>query len=63
MSQLLYLNSDKFAAPKAGQPSILVVWGQYHKPGYKYLPFYSKLQAKYGDKVSLSPIIFPLLFP
>jgi len=35
----------------SGDIVVLVVWGQYHKPGYKFLPFYSQLQAKYGKSV------------
>lgn len=34
-----------------GDVVVLVLWGQYHKPGYKFLPFYSQLQAKYGKAV------------
>lgn len=37
--------------PKAGQPYVVIFWGQYHKPGYPFLPLYNKLAKKYGDKV------------
>jgi len=53
MGKLEYLNLDDYAKPKPGQVRVVVVWGQYHKPGYKFLPLYSQLQAKYGDKVSV----------
>merc|ERR1740117_2003819 len=51
MGKLEYLNLSDHPKPKAGQVRVVVVWGQYHKPGYKFLPLYSQLQAKYGDKV------------
>lgn len=35
----------------SGDILVLVLWGQYHKPGYKFLPFYTQLQAKYGKSV------------
>lgn len=37
----------------SGDVVVLVLWGQYHKPGYKFLPFYSQLQAKYGKAVKV----------
>lgn len=43
-------------APKEGQIVVVLFWGQYHKPGYAFLPLYSKLQAKYGDKVCVMGI-------
>lgn len=36
-----------------GDVRVYVVWGQYHKPGYKFLPMYTRLQAKYGKKVNV----------
>lgn len=41
------------AKPEAGKVTVLFMWGQYHKPGYKYFPLYSQLAKKYGDKVSI----------
>lgn len=51
MGTLQYLNETAHSKPIAGQIKLVFVWGQYHKPGYKYVPFYTALQAKYGDKV------------
>jgi len=51
ISGIEFLNGDKHAAPKEGQVVVVVLWGQYHKPGYKFLPFYTQVQKKYGDKV------------
>jgi thiol-disulfide isomerase/thioredoxin len=53
LSGLEYLNADKYNAPAAGQVTLVLLWAQFHKPGYKFLPLYSQLQAKYGSKVSI----------
>jgi thiol-disulfide isomerase/thioredoxin len=51
-----FLNSDKFAVPIIGEIFVIFMWGQYHKPGYKFLPLYSQLQKKYGDKVKFMAV-------
>lgn len=50
LSSIQYLKQE---APHPGQVAVVVLWAQYHKPGYKFLPLYSQLQAKYGDKVAV----------
>jgi len=46
-----YLSDAKYGKYEAGKPTVVLFWAQYHKPGYKFLPMYSILQAKYGSKV------------
>lgn len=51
MKTLEYLSDKKYGQHTAGQPTVLLFWGQYHKPTYKFMPLYSVLQAKYKNKV------------
>lgn len=48
---LSYLSDAKYGKYAAGKLNVVIFWAKYHKPGYKFFPFYSVLQAKYGDKV------------
>jgi len=43
--------AKEYAKPTDGQVAVYLFWGKYHKPGYPFIAHYSKLQAKYGDKV------------
>lgn len=44
---LNYLSDEKYGQIVKGKPYVLLFWAQYHKPGYKYLPLYSALAAKF----------------
>jgi len=44
-------NKDWTAQPKAGRPLVLLVWGKYAKPCYRYMPKYSALHACFRHHV------------
>lgn len=48
---LNYLSDAKFGKAEAGKLTVILFWAQYSKPGYKFFPLYSQLQAKYGSKI------------
>lgn len=53
LDSIEYLPNKDCTAPTANQIKVILFWGQYHKPGYKFLPMYSELQKKYADKVGI----------
>lgn len=63
LEKLALVNAEAgHPAMKAGQPVLLVFWAQFSKAGYKFMPLYSKLNRRYGDKcpvigVSVDPEI------
>lgn len=46
-SSLVYLTDASRGKFTKGKPAVFLFWAQYHKPGYKFLPFYSALAAKF----------------
>lgn len=48
---LNYLSDAKYGKYAPGKLNVVVFWAQFHKPGYKFLPFYSVLAAKYKDQI------------
>lgn len=51
LDSLKYLTKDKGEAKLGEQLVVLLFWGKYQEQSYKFLPTYSKLSNKYGDKV------------
>lgn len=63
LDKLALVNAEAgYPVIKAGQPVLLLFWAQFSKAGYKFMPLYSKLNRRYGDKcpviaVSVDPEI------
>jgi thiol-disulfide isomerase/thioredoxin len=53
LGSLVPINGKDYAMPTKDQVTVLVFWAQFHKPGYKFLHLYTKLQEKYGKKISV----------
>lgn len=52
LSTLDYVDTPYPKATK-GKPYIMLIWAQYHKPGYKFIALYSKLAAKYRGSLDI----------
>jgi hypothetical protein len=52
LSSIEYIDTP-YAKPSDDKPYIVFLWAQYHKPGYKFIPFYSQLNARYGDRLGM----------
>lgn len=45
------VNKDAgYPLPKVGAPMLLLFWAQYSKSGFKFMPLYSKLSQRYGER-------------
>lgn len=53
---LVFISDKKYGKAAKGKINVFFFWGQYHKPGYKFIPFYSVLQAKYKGKVQFTGV-------
>lgn len=53
LGSLVPINGKEYPMPAKDQVTVLVFWAQFHKPGYKFLHLYTKLQEKYGKKISV----------
>ena len=50
-SLVLVTEDKKEMMPVEGDVYVIVFWGQFHKPGYKFLPLYSALAEEHKVKV------------
>lgn len=53
LDSLDFLENGDAPRPVAGKPYIVLLWAQYHKPGYPFIANYSKIFEKYGDKIGM----------
>lgn len=51
LSSLEWVENGNAPRPVDGKPYVVLLWAQYHKPGYPFIAAYSRLSEKYGSKI------------